>query len=100
MDALRGRRAPRSPQRDDCCKAGARLSLIGGGGQCVLSGKGEILIEVELKYEVPRESQRRVQEYLRQTIFRGVVENRDTYYDTSTFTLLQQAVFVRVRNQI
>ena len=58
------------------------------------------MIEVELKYEVPRESQRRVQEYLRQTISRGVVENRDTYYDTSTFALLQQAVFVRVRNHV
>ncbi|MDQ2884995.1 MAG: CYTH domain-containing protein [Chloroflexota bacterium] len=56
------------------------------------------MIEVELKYEVPHESQRRVQEYLQQRSFRGVVENRDTYYDTSTFALLQQAVFVRVRN--
>ena len=30
--------------------------------------------------------------------FLGSVQNRDRYYDTSTYDLLQQAVFVRIRN--
>ncbi len=56
------------------------------------------MIEVELKYNLTPESLSVLREKLRAMEFHGKVENSDVYYDTSTFNLLRQAFFVRVRN--
>jgi len=56
------------------------------------------LIEVELKCELLPEAVPRLKEKIRYLKFHGVVQILDRYYDTSGFDLLQQAVFVRVRN--
>ena len=56
------------------------------------------MIEVELKCKLSPESSSVLDEKLRTMEFHGKVENSDIYYDTSTFDLLRQAFFVRVRN--
>jgi adenylate cyclase class IV len=57
------------------------------------------MIEVELKFQLDPVSSAQLQEQLQQISFTGTVDNHDTYYDTPSFDLLQQAVFVRVRNE-
>lgn len=56
------------------------------------------MIEVELKCELFPEALRKLREKLQFMTFHGVVQSLDRYYDTIKFDLLQQAVFVRVRN--
>lgn len=56
------------------------------------------MIEVEYKYKVFPTSQAKLTESLASFPVTRRVHNVDIYYDTSTFHLLQQAVFVRVRN--
>jgi adenylate cyclase, class 2 len=56
------------------------------------------VIEVELKCELFPAAQRKLREKLQFMTFHGVVQSLDKYYDTIKFDLLQQAVFVRVRN--
>jgi adenylate cyclase, class 2 len=56
------------------------------------------MIEVELKCELFPELLPKLQERLRYMTFAGTAHNVDRYYDTRRFDLLQQAVFVRVRN--
>jgi adenylate cyclase class IV len=56
------------------------------------------LIEVELKCELFPEALRKLRDKLQFMTFHGVVQSLDRYYDTIKFDLLQQAVFVRVRN--
>ncbi len=56
------------------------------------------MIEVELKCELFPEALSKLKEKIRYLQFHGVVQSLDRYYDTSGFDLLQQAVFVRVRN--
>ncbi|HLJ36474.1 MAG TPA: CYTH domain-containing protein [Ktedonobacteraceae bacterium] len=57
------------------------------------------MIEVELKFKLPADSLPALEEYLATIGTARHLQNADTYYDTSTFDLLRQAVFVRVRNQ-
>jgi adenylate cyclase class IV len=56
------------------------------------------VIEVEMKLELLPTSRPRLEEKLATMQFLGRLENSDTYYDTASFDLLSQAVFVRVRN--
>jgi adenylate cyclase class IV len=59
------------------------------------------MIEVELKFKMPRESRTLLQAKLDTLPFvRGLghINNLDTYYDTADFDCLQQAVFIRIRN--
>jgi len=56
------------------------------------------VIEVELKCELFPGAQRKLRGKLQFMTFHGVVRSLDRYYDTIKFDLLQQAVFVRVRN--
>jgi adenylate cyclase, class 2 len=56
------------------------------------------VIEVEMKFELLPTSRPRLEEQLAMMQFLGRLENSDTYYDTASFDLLSQAVFVRVRN--
>ena len=56
------------------------------------------MIEVELKCHLSPELLSRLQKKLQQMRFDGTTHNVDIYYDTRDFALLQQAVFVRVRN--
>lgn len=56
------------------------------------------MIEVELKCDLSSALWPRLREKLRATEFRERVINHDVYYDTRSFDLLRQAVFVRVRN--
>lgn len=56
------------------------------------------MLEVELKCDLSSASWPRLQEKLRATKFCERVINYDVYYDTRSFDLLRQAVFVRVRN--
>ncbi|HZS77240.1 MAG TPA: CYTH domain-containing protein [Ktedonobacteraceae bacterium] len=55
------------------------------------------MIEVELKFAITPDSRARLERNLR-TCAR-CLHNSDVYYDTPSFDLLGQAVFVRVRNQ-
>ncbi len=57
------------------------------------------MIEVELKCELIPEVERKLRERLGSMKFRGVLQSLDRYYDTARFDFLQQAVFVRVRNE-
>lgn len=56
------------------------------------------MIEIELKCELSPQLLDKVREKTRGMKFNGTVHNQDIYYDTSTWDLLRQAVFVRVRN--
>ncbi|MGH2497249.1 MAG: CYTH domain-containing protein [Ktedonobacteraceae bacterium] len=56
------------------------------------------MIEVELKCDLSSALWPRLQEKLQATEFCERVTNYDVYYDTWSFDLLRQAVFVRVRN--
>lgn len=56
------------------------------------------MIEVEFKSRLTPPIQRKLQTKLQQMHFERQVHNLDVYYDTSTYHLLQQAVFVRIRN--
>jgi len=56
------------------------------------------VIEVEMKFELLPTSRPQLEEKLATMQFLGRLENSDTYYDTASFDLLSQAVFVRVRN--
>src|SRR5260370_12775004 len=56
------------------------------------------MIEVELKCKLFPELLPKLQERLQHMTFAGTAHNVDRYYDTRRFDLLQQAVFVRVRN--
>jgi len=59
------------------------------------------MIEVELKFALSSDArvllQTKLDALLAQPL--GQVENVDTYYDTVGFDCLQQAVFIRIRNQ-
>jgi len=57
------------------------------------------MIEVELKCALFPQLLPKLQERLQHMRFVGIVHNVDRYYDTPRFDLLQQAVFVRVRNE-
>jgi adenylate cyclase class IV len=57
------------------------------------------MIEVEVKCELLPTSWPRLREQLATMHLTSQVTNVDTYYDTPSFDLLRQAVFVRVRNQ-
>lgn len=57
------------------------------------------MIEVELKFEIAPESRARLVNYLATMRFARRLQNSDTYYDTPALDLLNQAVFVRVRNR-
>lgn len=59
------------------------------------------MIEVELKFKVDPKASEQLQAQLdAMPSMRCIthIKNVDTYYDTTSFDLLQQAVFVRVRN--
>ncbi len=56
------------------------------------------MIELELKCNVSPDSWPLLQEKLQAAKPEGWIENFDVYYDTWTFDLLRQGVFVRVRN--
>ena len=56
------------------------------------------MIEVELKCELFPKLLPKLQERLQHMTFDGTAHNVDRYYDTPRFDLLQQAVFVRIRN--
>src|SRR5947207_14562933 len=60
---------------------------------------GFYVIEVELKFALPPEIRSRLSMKLQGMQARGIVKNSDVYYDTSSYDLLQQAVFARVRNR-
>ncbi len=60
--------------------------------------EGFYLIEVELKCELYPELLYKLDQKLLDMRFHGIVSNTDIYYDTPGWNLLQQAVFVRVRN--
>lgn len=59
------------------------------------------MIEVELKFALPADAQTllrtKVATFLVQSL--GQVKSVDTYYDTASYDCLQQAVFMRIRNQ-
>jgi adenylate cyclase class IV len=60
------------------------------------------VIEVELKFEIPQRSRAQLSVWLDglPAVQRlADVTNIDTYYDTTNFDCLQQAVFVRIRNR-
>lgn len=57
------------------------------------------MVEVELKFRISPADWPKIGEKLSLMQFLGRSENDDTYYDTQGFDLLQQAVFVRVRNR-
>lgn len=57
------------------------------------------MIEVELKFEITPAVWPQVDQFLTQTQFMRQVWNLDRYYDTADFNLLNQAVFVRMRNK-
>lgn len=57
------------------------------------------MIEVELKFKLTADSLPTLEEYLATIGTARHLQNSDTYFDTSAFDLLRQAVFVRVRNQ-
>jgi adenylate cyclase class IV len=59
------------------------------------------MIEVELKFEIEPGTWQQFQTRL-EPLARHIknVNNTDTYYDTASLDLLQQAVFVRVRNHM
>jgi len=54
--------------------------------------------EVELTCPLTPEGLSRLREKLQGAVPQGVTQQIDIYYDTATWGLLQQAVFVRVRN--
>ena len=56
------------------------------------------MIEVEITCSLLPESLSRLHKKLRKMTPQGVIQQVDTYYDTATWDLLRQAVFVRVRN--
>jgi adenylate cyclase class IV len=56
------------------------------------------MIEVELKCMLPEHILLALYEQMEQLMYVHTVHNIDQYYDTLDFTLLQQSVFVRVRN--
>src|SRR5690242_9589020 len=56
------------------------------------------MIEVELKCELPPDAWPRLAEQLGTMQLLRRLRNVDTYYDTPSFDLLRQAVFVRMRN--
>ena len=56
------------------------------------------MIEVELKFEISSASWPRLEEKLARMHLACRLWNSDTYFDTPAFDLLEQAVFVRVRN--
>ena len=59
------------------------------------------MIEVELKFALPADARAPLQarlDALPSLQRRMPVENVDTYYDTSNFSCLQQAVFLRIRD--
>lgn len=57
------------------------------------------MIEVELKFAITADSHARLERYLATVECARRLHNSDIYYDTPSFDLLSQAVFVRVRNQ-
>jgi adenylate cyclase class 2 len=59
------------------------------------------MIEVELKFALPSDARVLLQTKLNALWVQSLsqVENVDTYYDTAGFDCLQQAVFIRIRNQ-
>ncbi len=60
------------------------------------------MIEVELKFQLPPQVQKHLREqvdFLPSVRLISSTEQVDHYYDTTNFTCLQQAVFLRVRNQ-
>src|SRR5579859_5502889 len=64
------------------------------------AGKGgDGMIEVELKFAMSPDSRARLETYLGTIGCPCRLHNSDIYYDTSSFDLFSQAVFVRVRNQ-
>lgn len=56
------------------------------------------LIEIELKCIVTPQILDKVHTKIQAMEYKGTVQNRDTYYDTSAWDFLRRAVFVRVRN--
>lgn len=58
------------------------------------------MIEVEIKSKLTSEIQGKIQECLQQMHFERSVQNVDVYYDTASYDLLQQAVFLRIRNSV
>lgn len=56
------------------------------------------MIEVEFKSRLTPDIQSKLQTKLQHMHFERTVHNVDMYYDTSRYDLLQQAVFVRIRN--
>lgn len=56
------------------------------------------MIEIELKYALLSGISSKLLERLCDMEHTATVNNTDTYYDTPAFDLLQQAVFVRIRN--
>lgn len=56
------------------------------------------MIEIELKCQITPHMLETLHEKIQTWEYKGTVQNRDTYYDTSSFDLLEKAVFVRVRN--
>jgi adenylate cyclase class IV len=59
------------------------------------------MIEVELKFALSSDAQTLLQTKLDALLAQplGQVKSVDTYYDTASFDCLQQAVFIRIRNQ-
>jgi adenylate cyclase class IV len=58
------------------------------------------LIEAELKCRLTTKVRRKLDTYLQAIQRQGQVHNLDIYYDTASWSLLQRAVFVRIRNQL
>lgn len=56
------------------------------------------MIEVEITCSLSQAGLFKLQEKLSTMTYLGVTQQRDVYYDTATWDLLRQAVFVRVRN--
>lgn len=57
------------------------------------------MIEVELKFAITPDSRAGLETYLGSAGCAHRLHNSDIYYDTSSFDLFSQAVFVRVRNR-
>ncbi len=57
------------------------------------------MIEVELKFAITPDSRARLETYLETIGCARCLHNSDIYYDTSSYDLFSQAVFVRVRNR-